>query len=274
MGLWELVVFRVGLLSGERVAFHGLGRDRHPLATTVVAYGGATVLLWILCGITNHVHWIGEAFWPGAVYALSFALYTAALTQGPVSLVSGFANATVVMLFLIAPDWNRESLLAVSLFLAGAVLLLPTRKGLSLSVVWMLLSDAALVAGRTFDARQPIPLSLPYAASLFTSVVGWLIIPVTAYGLWGSCAQLVRSRPVWSLISAVLNGLSYLTVLSLLQKVPPTAVEAISAWAGVVATIFGVVTFHEGKATRMVGGAALMTLGTVILLFSPHRGMG
>jgi uncharacterized membrane protein len=205
---------------------------------------------------------------------VSFTLYTAALTRGPVSLVSGFANATVLMLFLIAPDWNQDTVLALSLFVAGAVVLVPIHKRIPVAVVWMLLSDAALVVGRTLDAKQSIALSLPYAATLFTSVVGWLIIPVTAYGLWGSCGRLLCTRPVWSLVSALCNGLSYLTVLSLLKVVAPTLVEAVSAWAGVAATILGVVTFREGRAFWVVGGAALMTAGTVILLFSPPRGIG
>lgn len=274
MNLWEVVVLRVGLLSGERVAFHGLGRHRHPLATTVVAYGGATVILWALCGITGNARWIGAAFWPGAVYAVSYTLYTAALSKGPLSLVSGFANATVMMLFLTAPHWDMGTLTAMGLFVLGAVCLLPRPTSLSIAVLWMLLSDAALVAGRLLDARQPLVLSMPYAASLFTAVLGWLIIPVTAYGLWGRCLKLVQERPAWSLTAALLNGLSYLTVLSMLQKVSPTIVEAVSAWAGVVATVLGVVTFREGKATWTITGATLMTIGTVILLFSPHQGMG
>ena len=85
--------------------------------------------------------------------------------------------------------------------------------------------------------------------------------------------QLVLGRPAWSTVSALCNGFSYLTVLTLLKMVSLTVVEAISAWAGVAATILGVFAFREGKAIGVVAGAALMTVGTLILLFSPHGGM-
>lgn len=267
-------MLRVGVLSGERVAFHGLGRGRGPLATTAVAYGGAAVLLWMAALWTGQAHWIGQAFWPGAVYAASFGLYTASLVRGPVSVVSGFANATVPMLFLLDPRWDAMSGFGMALFGGGAVLLLARRQRFSPAVLWMLLSGAALAAGRLMDVTHQSMAPLPYAASLFTSVVLWMLVPVTAYSQWPEVASIVRQRTAWVLLACTTNAVSYLTVLALLRRISPAMVEAVSAWAGVLATVAGVVIFREGGGRKKAIAAVLLTAGTVILLFSQPARMG
>ncbi|MCL5116359.1 MAG: hypothetical protein M1272_04330 [Firmicutes bacterium] len=274
LGLWALILLRLGVLSGERIAFHGLGRQRNALATTAVAYGGAAALLWLSAWATGQGYWVGQAFWPGAVYAVSFALYTAALAEGPVSLVSAFANATAVLLFFVTPRWDVQSLLAIGLFGLGAALLVPWGRRPSKALAWMLLSDAALAVGRLLDVHNQGVASLPYAASLFTAVLLWLAVPMTLYQRWGDVVRMVRERPGWGSIAAVSNGLAYLTVLELLRRIPATLVEAMSAWAGVIATVAGVVGFREGDGLRKVGSATLMTLGIVILLFSQSGRIG
>ncbi len=274
VSLWALILMRLAALSGERVAFHGLGRHRQALVTTQVAYGGAALLLWLWSFFAGQGRWVSQAIWPGAIYAVSFTAYTQALALGPVSLVNGFANATVVMLFLLSPIWSPLPILALSLFTAGGVMLLPRGGHLSRGVWWMLASGAALVAGRILDAGHQALPSLPYAATLFTVVVMWLAVPVTAYGLWPAIGALIGERPGWAMAAATLNAVSYLTVLELLRQISPTLVEAVSAWAGVVATIAGVIGFKEGGATRKVSAATLMTVGTMILLFSRPGRMG
>lgn len=274
LGLWGLILVRLAALSGERLAFHGLGRNRDALATTTVAYGGAAVLLWAVSVAMGQGYWVGAAFWPGAIYAVSFALYTAALAKGPVSLVSAFANATVLILFLLAPHWDMRTLAAMGLFLIGAVMLIPRGQRPSRAVVWMLLSDVALVFGRLLDVGNQTVASMPYAASLFTAVTLWLAVPLTLYGHWGDVLDVVRTRGAWAIPAAGLNGLSYLTVLELLRQVPPALVEAVSAWAGVLATILGVIGFHEGGGKVKIAAATLMTAGTMILLFSQAGRLG
>ncbi len=274
LGLWSIILLRLGVLGGERVAFHGLGRGHGPLATTAVAYGGAAALLWLAAIGTGQAHWVGEAFWPGAVYAASFGLYTASLVRGPVSVVSGFANATVPMLFFLDPHWDAMSVLGMALFGAGAMVLLPRRQGFSPAVLWMLLSGVALVGGRLLDVSHQSLAPLPYAASLFTSVVLWLVVPVTAYDQWPQVASIVRERGGWVMLACITNAVSYLTVLALLRRIAPTMVEAVSAWAGVLATVAGVVIFREGGGRRKVAAALLLTVGTVILLFSQPARMG
>lgn len=268
MELLTLILLRVGALTGERVSFHGLGRKNNVLVTTVVAYGGAAVFLWGLSGATGHLTWIGQAFWPGSVYAVSFALYTAALARGSVGVVSGFSNVTVLMLFVLAPRWDVVSVAGLGLFLAGSWLLIPRGSGLSWPVAWMSASGMALVIGRLLDASHLPAMSLPYAASLFTAVVLWISIPVTLYGLWGDAVRLVRCRPAWVGAACGFNGFSYVTVLELLRWVSPTVVEAVSACAGVGATVAGVAVFGEGQAVRKSIAAAMMTIATLIMLFS------
>ncbi|NMP22849.1 hypothetical protein [Sulfobacillus harzensis] len=268
MGLWVLIGLRLGILSTERVAFHGLGRGQNALAVTAVAYGGAALFLWAACLFLGQFRWQGEAFWPGAIYAVSFFLYTASLSEGPVSLVSAFANATAVILFLVAPVFDGLALAGIVLFGVGAAMLVPWGEGVSRAVWWMLLSDAALALGRILDSGVHGVASLPYAASLFSSVVLWLLVPVTAYGRWGDVRDLIRSRPGWGTLAAGANGFSYLTVFELLRLMPATLVEAVSAWAGVLAAAVGAVWFREGGGIKKLSASALMTFGTVILLFS------
>ncbi len=274
MGIWTWVLLRLSVLSGERLAFHGLGRDKSPLAVTAVAYGGAALFLWLAAAVLGEVRWQGEAFWPGSIYAVSFFLYTASLGEGPVSLVSAFANATAVILFLIQPVFDVWSLTGIGLFVLGALFLIPWGKKISRAVWWMLLSDGALALGRILDAGVHGVRSLPYAASLFSSVVLWLIVPICLYGTWGEIWALARTRPTWGTAAAGANGLSYLTVFELLRVMPATLVEAVSAWSGVLAAGLGAVWFHEGELVKKVLASALMTLGTVILLFSQGARIG
>lgn len=274
VGLWALILMRLGALSGERVLFHGLGRHRPALATTAVAYGGAALVLWGLCVAFGQARWVGAAFWPGAIYAFSFTTYTQSLALGPLGLVNGFANATVVMLFLISPVWGLLPLVGIAVFVVGSAFLIPHDRGLTPGVWWMLASGAALVAGRILDAGNLSGPSLPYAATLFSVVVMWLAVPLTAYGMWPAIGDLVRDRPAWAIGGACVNALSYLTVLELLRQITPTLVEAVSACAGVAATVAGVAVFREGGARRKIGAATLMTIGTMILLFSRPGGMG
>jgi hypothetical protein len=268
------MLVRLASLTGERVSFHGLGSRRGALAATTVAYGGAALFLWGASAAAGHLAWIGAAFWPGAVYAVSFALYTAALTEGAVGEVSGFANTTVLLLFIVQPRWDLWSLVGMTFFLAGSLLLVPPGQKLSRPVLWMVLSGVAVVVGRLMDQKALTPVSLPYAASLFTSVLLWLAVPVSAYGLWRSAGRLAVERPVWSVSSAGFNALSYWTVLELLRLISPGLVEAVSALAGVGATAVGVVMFKEGRAVPKVLAAVLMTTATLMLLFSQHGSMG
>ncbi len=268
LALWAWVVLRVGALAGERVSFHGLGRDRGALATSAIAYGGAAILLWMVCLLAHRAIWVNGALLPAAIYALSFICYTQALAKGPVGLVSAFANATVLMLFFLSPRWDVPSIAGIIIFALGSFLVLPSKFRASSAVVWMLVSDVTLVAGRLLDAHHLPAMSLPYAASLFTAVVVWLAIPITALGAWSSAFELTRDRPGWGIAAAGFNSFSYLTVLELLRQFSPTLVEAVSASAGVAATVAGVVVFREDGAARKVTAATFMTLATLILIYS------
>lgn len=273
MDLGFLILSRVILLSGERVAFHGLGRRANSLAVTMAAYGGAAAVLWTVTLLTGPVHWVGAAFWPGAVYAASFTLYTAALSAGPVGVVSGFANLTVPMLFFWDPRWDGLSLAALALFLAGSVALLPAPTRLTRPVAWMILSGVALAAGRLIDRGNLSFVSLPYAASLYTAVMLWLVIPATAYGAWVPAWKLVRGRPGWMAGASIFNALSYVTALELLRLVTPAVVEAVSSTAGLGATLVGSLWFREGRVVQKTLAAGLMAVATVLMLFSQWGGI-
>lgn len=271
MNLWALVGLRIGALSLERVAFHGLGRKADVLAATVVAYGGAAFWLWLFALMRGQAHWVGEGFWAGGIYAASFFLYTAALAKGPVSVVSSFANVTVVFLFVAQPRWDAGTLAGLGVFLAGAAFLVSWDVPLSSSVGWMIASGFLLALGRLIDLRQAGLFSVSYAASLFTSVVVWLAVPMTLRRGWRRVLDLGRQRTAWSVLASAANAVAYLTVLALLPVLKPHLVEAVSSWAAVAATVISVLFMGERGASRKIAGAALMTLGTTALLLFSRR---
>lgn len=274
LGLAFVIVIRLVALSTERIAFSQLGRERSVLATTAVAYGGAAAFLWVIVLIIGQSQFLWQAFWPGAIYAVSYALYTAALAAGPVSIVSTFANATTVILFLLNPRWDVASIVAIASFVMGALLFLPSSKGGRPAVIWMLLSDVALASGRLLDVHNQGLPELPYAASLFSSVMVWLSVPITLYGLWPEVISSARLRPNWAVLASVANGTAYLTVLELLGRMTATAVEAISAGAGILATMAGLIWLHEGDVRRRITAASLMTVGTIILVYNQVARIG
>lgn len=267
------ILARLGLLSSERVAFHGLGHRQSAWSTMVVAYGGAALVLWLSALFLGAAHFISAAFWPGSVYAVSFALYTLALSRGEVGQVSAWANATPVLLFLWHPTGTGWAWLAVAGFLLGALWLGGIRRGhVDAAVVWMLLSDGVLVIGRLLDASHTGYHPIAYAASLYLVVTVWMILAMVFLGQGRATIQLIRARPWWSLFAATANGGSYLTLFSLLKVMPVTLIEAVSALAGVGATVVGVLWFHEKGRRRKILASAVMTLATILLLYD-HRGM-
>ncbi|MHB1611797.1 MAG: hypothetical protein ACYCOU_10550 [Sulfobacillus sp.] len=271
MVVWWILA-RLGLLSSERVLFHGLGDNRSPLATMVVAYGGAAGILWLAAWVMGVGRFVPQAFWPGAVYALSFGLYTTSLAKGEVGQVSAWANATPVMLFLWHPTGTYWAWVAVAGFVAGAFWLGGVGRHFSRGVLWMVLSDLVLVAGRLMDVAHAGLNPLGYAASLYLTVTLWMAVVALAYGQLGAAGKLLRERPLWSAGAAAANGGSYLTLFFLLGMMPVTLIEVISALAGVGATVIGVIGFHEQGRSRKILSATMMTLAVVLLLYD-HRGL-
>lgn len=274
MWLWIIVTVRLLVLTSERITFHGLGRGRSAIATTAVAYGGATVVLWIFAFLFGQGFWLGQAFWPGAVYAVSFMLYTASLSQGPVSVVSAFANAATIMLFLVHPTGSLLAWGFIALFAIGSLVMGGVGRGWNRSVWLMLLSDVLLVVGRLFDSHHTHLPPFAYAASLFTAVSLWLSVPLAMTRRFGDVKKLVKGRLTWAMAASLSNGLAYLTVFELLRRMPPSLVEAVSALAGVGATVAGVIWFHEKSPARKIVAASLMTLATVGLLYDHRQGIG
>ncbi len=267
------IIARLGLLSSERVAFHGLGRRQSSWSTMVVAYGGAALVLWLGALFMGSVDFISAAFGPGSVYAVSFTLYTMALSRGEVGQVSAWANATPVLLFLWQPTGTGWAWLAVAGFALGALWLGGLRRGeVNSAVVWMLLSDVVLIIGRLLDVSHRAFDPIAYAASIYLVVTGWMVLAMFFLGQGRATMRLIQRRPLWSLFAAAANGGSYLTLFSLLKLMPVTLIEAISALAGVGATIIGVLWFHETGRRRKILASTVMTLATILLLYD-HRGM-
>lgn len=266
-----LGLIRIVTLSGERVALHRLGqRESGWLATMVIGFCGAAAVLWVMNLWQGAGSWRLVTLWIGAIYAVAFSLYTAAMARGPVSVVSPWSNATVVILWLLHPSGGILAILSLTLFALGAFLL--TGYKVSAPVLWMLLSDGLLALARIADVHHVAESPVAYATNLFTAISIWMIIPLFLARKLGLVTRLVRTEPGWSFIAASSNAAAYLALFCLLRFLHPAIVEAISAVASSVAAFFGVFFFHEGGAVRKTTSSICMTLGTVLLLIATYGG--
>lgn len=266
VGIGLLSLIRVVTLSTERIALHRLGQARHgTLATMGVGFGGAAIVLWGLTFALGDAHWVPSTVFAGGVYAVAFGLYTTALVRGPVSVVSPWSNATVVLLWLFHPVDNATSIAGLFLFAIGAALL--TTKHMSTAILWMILSDILLASARFIDVGHLGESTLAYAASLFTVIGLWMLIPLIVQRRTSSLAKLVRVEPGWSFIAASSNAAAYLALFCLLHFLHPAAVESISVFASGITTLVGILVFHERQNRMKLISASLMTAGAIFLIY-------
>lgn len=258
------MLIRVLSLTNEQLTVHGLGRNAEPLATMVITFGGAACVLWVAAALHGEVEWIGITIWSGAIYAVTFGLYTTALGIGPVGEVSPWTNATIVLLWLVHPTGGLVSVLAMLLFAIGAWKLVSRR--MSKAVFMIIAGDILLVTARLVDASHTGYPLYAYAASQFSSVALWMLVPTVLLQSTKKVLGLAVSRPLWAAGAASANAMAYLSLFALLKWLPPTLVEAVSSLAGLLATLFGVVFFHEADGRRKVFACVLMTAGVLCLL--------
>lgn len=265
IGLFGFI--RIFTLTGERIALNQLGQARYgSLATMGVGFGGATLILWFMTWWTGGDLWVASTLWTGAIYAIGFGFYTAALASGPVSLVSPWSNATVLIIWMLHPTTGLLAWVGLVIFAGGALLLSSLR--ITYPVVSMLVGDAFLAIARLKDVHQVHQSSIAYATSLFTVISAWMFMLIIVSGRAVSVVRLVRREPGWSFVAASSNAAAYLAVFNLLRWLHPAAVEALSSVASSVAALTGVYVFHEEHGKRKTVSALLMTLGTILLLCS------
>lgn len=269
-----VLLIRLVVLSAERVFFHRLGKAASPLPTMVIAYGGAAVILWLAAGLWGQWEWISESMGSALVYAASFGCYTVSLVKGPVSTVSAWSNAAVILLFLAHPNPSLLAWLGVAVFAAGMVGLLSVGdRFLSSGVIWMLLADVFLVGGRLLDAHHGgTGAAISYAASLMTGVSVAMGAAYVLFNRQETVRDLIVTRPAWAILSAGFNAGAYLTLVVLIRELPPFVVEAVSSLAGIGATVLGIFWLGERRrALSKLVAAGLMTLGAIGVL-TDHLG--
>lgn len=276
---------RLVALSGERVGLRGLGRIRagRPLTVALEAYGGAALLLWAAAGLTGHLTWVWPAVLTGLVYAVAFGAYAAALSQGALSSVSAWSNATAVLLFLQHPTGGWVSWLGLALFgLGGGWLWQAGRAGVRGAddrrpILWMLICDAALVAGRGIDVghgMHSLGQALPYAATVYTTVAAAMATVRLRVGGGHGGPRSVGGHAGWLAVAAMGNALAYLALLRLLADFPPAVVEAASAGAALSAAGLGVICFGEKNGGPRLLAAGLLTLGAALLVYDHSSPLG
>jgi len=271
--LWWIGL-RLVALTAERVGLRRLGAGQSPWAVMVVAYGGAALCLWGVAATQGDLRWRASAMLPALTYWAAFSAYTLALVEGPLSVVSPWANATVPLLFLLHPSGGPVALAGLALFGAGTWLNLQGGR-IGRGVWYMWAADVALAVARLQDATAATsPYS--YGATLYT------VVSLGMMGLNGLLRQgglrtalaLLHRRQAWAMVTLLANAGSYLTLLLLLAHLAPGAVEATSGGASFLAALLGVMWLKEPSGWRALGGAALMALGATLVLYDHTAGFG
>ena len=267
MGLYFLVICRVGCLTGERIFFHYLGEKRNGLATTLVAFGGAAALLWIAAVCVGPIDLVGGAFWPSLIYAAHFALYTTAFGMGSVSTVSPWTNLTVLLLFLWAPAGGLLAWAGLGAFGIGMWLLVGRHPTHWTPVLAIVAASLLLAVARLADVGRSTGPALAYAASMYTWVSLWIGIVVLVAGRTEEVAGLLRERPLWSLFSAGANAASYITLVLLIRELPLAGLESLGSVAALAATLIGSFWLKEPAGKRKIMASWLMSGGALALLW-------
>ncbi len=242
-----------------------LGRHTDPWGIMGASSVMAALFLWLGVVLQHQpLIWLWPILWPSLVYAGAFSLYTWALSQGPISEVSPWSNATTLFLFIWHPGLSQGigfvALFALGAWLAGA-------QRLSLAGWVMLASDVFFAAARLLDVHYRLYPPLTYGANLMTWVSLWILTGLTISGGRGKILGTVKDFPVFSTIEGFLNALSYVSVVMLLRQMPVAIVEAVSSIAGLLAALGGFV-FHEQMTMRRILGALIMSVSAILLLLT------
>ena len=267
IGLIMVAMGRVGCLTGERIFFHYLGEGQNGLATTLVAFGGADVLLWLAAGLTGGAAVMPGAFYPSLVYASHFVLYTTAFGMGPVSEVSPWTNVTVLMLFFIAPVGGVAAGLGLLGFAIGMGFFLQPGGRNWMPIGVMVASDLLLVIGRLFDLGRASGAPLAYAANMYGWVTLWLAIAVLVLGRGGDTVELIRRRPGWAGLASASNAASYVSLVLLIHRLPLAILESLGSVAALLASLIGTFWLMEPIGRRKMMASWLMSGGAVLLLW-------
>lgn len=266
--LWGVLsLIRILTLSIERISIHQLGRKSlGSLPTMCIGFGGASILLWIMTLCFSNPQWILSTVWSGMIYALAFGMYTAALTKGPLSIVSPWSNITVILLWLFHPTNDLVSWIGFILFSLGVLLMIQMH--MNRAILFMIGGSICLAIARVIDVQHLGISPLDYGASQFTVISFWMMIPLLLQKKFMHTIRVIRIEPQWSFIAASSNAAAYLTLFLLLHWLHPATVEAISTLASGTALVAGVYFFQEKPKPKEILSSILMILGTLILLWN------
>lgn len=265
---------RVAVLAGERVAFRRLGDGAGGYATTLVAFGGAWVVLMIAAGAAGSLTMVPAALFPSLIYTLHFTLYTAAFAEGPVTAVSPWTNLPIVMLYAVNPRGGALAWGGIAALALGAWLGISGDRGRIRPLLLIIAADVLLVGARLLDASRVPPSPLGYAANLYGWVTLWLLLYGCASDRVGEAFRLVRGRPAWATLASVANGGSYLTLAFLVRRVPLPVVEALACLAALTAALAGAYWLNEPTTGRKMMASWLMSGGAVALICDHLVGFG
>lgn len=265
---------RVAVLAGERIAFHGLGEGSGGYATTLVAFGGAGLVLAGAAAAGGSLTLVPAAFLPSLVYTVHFVLYTTAFAEGPVSAVSPWTNLPVLMLFALNPQGGVLAWAGVGSLALGAFLGFWEGRGKIRPVLLIVAADVFLVIGRSLDAGRVPVTPLGYAANLYGWVTLWLVIYGCASGRVVEAFRLIRGRPVWTALASLANGGSYLTLAFLVRRLPLPTVESLASLAALAAALAGAYWLNEPTTRRKMMASWLMSGGAFALICDHLTGFG
>ncbi len=250
-------------------------------------YAGARFLVVMLCTLP----WLLPAPRPiwrmivvcqligGANFALMFmGLQTASPSAASIVVQLGVPMTTVLSMFMLGEQvrWRRG--IGMALTLGGAVIVMWTPAGMTMSAGLWLVAAAALAGslGAVMMKQMEGVKPLQFQAWVgFTSALPLLgISAATEPGQWQ--AGLAAGWPFLGAVlfsALVVSVLAHTTYYSLIQKYEATLISPLTLLTPLFTIILGVLVTHDHFDVRMGIGATLALAGVLIVALRPNHVM-
>ena len=278
---YVVLAARIFVLGYEKIIIKQLGTGADRFAATFLFFViGTLFLVPIVIVVSPAAVFSPIIFVTGAIYALAFLLYVYALSISDASLVGPLFNFNVFFLLILSALFLDETvtILKIAGLLAlfiGALILNPIKGGIGPTIrslvrdkgaVVMVVCSMLMAVGRIFDGNAVRTVHpLWYAFMLYGTISCYLFICVLVAGRLRITFELLKSRPVFAVISGCVNGSSYLLLVILFQYMEVSVAEPLSMLSIVVTLVLAWIVFKERSLSR-APGVALM-LGGAWLLF-------
>lgn len=286
LALVTLLMARIVLVGTERVLLRGMGEHGAPTVCTALFFGVGALVLLPFSGLWQVRDWafLRLAIPSGALYAVAYWFYVAALSAGDVSAVAPLSGVSTVLVVGLAALFHGEALTTLkvcgALLIAGGAASLQRAGGVpgpggagtaTLPALQMLAYAFLNALTRMLDKANAGAVGAMGAAAY--GFVVFSVVAVAAFGLLAvqgglaGCWRLLRRLPLVTLGAGLCNGGSFLLLLLALTAIPVSVAEPVTALSLLVTAALAALCFREPLGQRwlftllVVGGVWLIVLG-------------